>query len=313
MAGQARQALELPSTFRELRNARARLFVRSEWVDALREWGVEDIEKRREDPEVIVERPLGRARHAVLLGPQAPAGAPSHAGRGERVRLFVREYRHGGLFGGLLGRAFFGDSRPRGEIAVTEAARDAGVRVPEILACVGRAGLVCQRWTMVQRHLDTHVDLIDWLDETREDPSDFARRKRSVITACARAVRRLHDAGVQHTDLHLKNIMIARNGDPAPVIVDFDKSEVHSPLSESRRLGSLIRLDRSVEKLNRRQERFSRTDRWRFFREYARGESYSRSRIEAFLAQRARELARHRTGWKLVAWLRGSRARGATS
>ncbi len=308
MAGQARRPVELPSTFREIRNERTRLFVRADWEAALRDWGIEDIERRREDPSVVVERPRGRAAHAVLLGPPPPTDPPSG---GDPVRLFVREYRHGGLLGGVLGRAFFGDARPRGEIAVTEAARNAGVRVPEILACVGHAGAACQRWTMIQRHLDDHVDLIEWLERAPDATDASSVRKRAVIRACARAVRRLHDAGVRHTDLHLKNIMIARRGEPSPVIVDLDKSEHHAALPEALRFGALIRLDRSVEKLNRRGPRLSRTDRWRFFREYVRDDALTRATVEGFLARRSRELARHRRGWTLGSWLRGRRGRAA--
>ena len=107
-------------------------------------------------------------------------------------------------------------------------------------------------------------------------------------------------------------VMVAREGDIDPVIVDLDKSKRFERLSDRRRFDNLIRLDRSVEKLNRRTTRITSRDRWRFFLEYLGGERLAPDRLGAFLARRDRAISRHRFGWTVGARLRGRRPTGAT-
>jgi tRNA A-37 threonylcarbamoyl transferase component Bud32 len=306
-------AKNLPESFEILRHGDRLVAVREDVASPLLDWGLLDLESLLRDPGRTIERSTGRASHAIVRGPDALRGwgdasgdAPEGAGP---VHLFIREYRHGGATGRLLGGRFLGGRRPFREIVVSERARSSGVHTQRILACFGRRGAWFHRWYLVQEALSGYVDLIEYF--TSIASSDLANRadrerKRAVIRRAAAEVRRMHDVGILHADLHLKNLMTTHAGGRCEVaIVDFDKSSGSPRLSDRRREDNLIRLDRSVEKLNRRGARISRVDRWRFLREYFRGSWPDRSRLRSFLAKRRRAISRHSVGWSLADRLRG--------
>ena len=58
---------------------------------------------------------------------------------------------------------------------------------------------------MVTRALDDHVTLDDWIDS---DQAQEPVTREAMVTAVARAVRRLHDSGLQHGCLYSKHIMV---------------------------------------------------------------------------------------------------------
>src|SRR5574337_1208829 len=86
----------------------------------------------------------------------------------------------------------------------------------------------------------------------KESPSRFIQKsKKSVIYALVRLIRNMHDAGIYHADLHLKNILLKgdSNGEFNAYIIDLDKSVVLNELNIDQRIKNLLRLDRSIEKL----------------------------------------------------------------
>ena len=116
----------------------------------------------------------------------------------------------------------------------------------------------------------------------------YSRHKGEIIRAVALSVRAMHEAGLYHNDLHLKNILIARKAPFKAYIIDLDKSSLHESLSLNQRIKNLLRLDRSVEKFmtagayRRASGRFAVTnntplrpitqrDRLRFLRDYMGG------------------------------------------
>jgi 3-deoxy-D-manno-octulosonic acid kinase len=74
-------------------------------------------------------------------------------------------------------------------------------------------------------------------------------QRRVLAVQLGKLVRRLHDAGVQHADLNLKNVLVVGAESPSLSIIDLEGSQLHSVLSKSRAVANLERLRRSLEKL----------------------------------------------------------------
>ena len=227
----------------------------------------------------------------------ADAGEARYEGRGRPAlvvlargtRAVVRRYLHGGLLRAVTGRYFVGRSRPLRELRATERARRAGVRVPEVLAAWHgpRAGLFHEGWILT-REVAGARDLAEVLRAGERVPGAFRD--------LGREVRRMHEAGVLHGDLHVKNVLLAKDG---VTILDFDRATVGAALSPAAREDNLLRFDRSVEKLGRRGVGVPRTDRLRFFAAYWPA-GLARPERDRLAARCRRSLARHRLGWRIL-------------
>jgi tRNA A-37 threonylcarbamoyl transferase component Bud32 len=104
----------------------------------------------------------------------------------------------------------------------------------------------------------------------REDPPGPTRRK--ALIAAGEAVRGLHDAGVDHVDLNLKNILLAPDGHA--IVIDLDRCRMgKAALPWATRQRNLIRLLRSWTKLGASHpESVSPRDRLVLARAYSRGD-----------------------------------------
>jgi RIO-like serine/threonine protein kinase len=100
-------------------------------------------------------------------------------------------------------------------------------------------------------------------------------------------VRALHDAGVEHADLNIKNVLVTRAG--KGVVIDLDQGALRDPFSDEARRANLVRLLRSAIKLHVRKGALEKRDPLRFLRAYSRGEKALRSR--------AREWGREALPW----------------
>jgi 3-deoxy-D-manno-octulosonic acid kinase len=176
---------------------------------------------------------MGRSPIAVLPLP----------GRNEWLAL--RRLRHGGLLGPLLGSAFLGVRRARRELEVTGELRSRGAPVPRpVLVVASRIGGPLWRAALATVFEEATQDAVAFLSSS---PS-----RAQVLRACQAAgvaVRRFHDAGGHHPDLHVKNLLI-RPGSPLPevVVIDLDRARVAEPPEPAERMAELMRLLRSLVK-----------------------------------------------------------------
>lgn len=182
------------------------------------------------------------------------SGRPGEGGRGPTARLplgdcgerlLLRLVLHGGLLGRGLGTTLLGLGRPGRELTVTAELRAAGAPVPEPVLLVGvqRAGPF---WNAA---LGTRVE------EQTENARHFLERTPDAATmaraaeAAGRAVRRLHDAGGEHADLHLGNLLLRSGPDTCEcLVIDLDRADRASEVSPARRMAELARLYRSLVK-----------------------------------------------------------------
>ncbi len=158
--------------------------------------------------------------------------------------LVLRGVRRGGLLGPLLGATLFGPDRPLREIAVTAALRRAGAPVPRpALGGAFRSGAFWNGAVATFFEHDSR-DAETWL---REDAAP-ATTSRAFASAGA-AVRRFHDAGGSHPDLHVKNLLIRERADACEVLViDLDRARIQARVSPRARMAQLMRLYRSLLK-----------------------------------------------------------------
>lgn len=242
---------------------------------------------------------------AGLADPEALRGRASaeYQGRGRPFgldvagvgRVFVRPYLHGGVLGAITRDRHAGDGRFEAEVAAHVAAAAAGVPVCEALGFVSRsAGGVFRRGWLLLRELPGARDLLDVL----RSPLAAARR-RAVLRAAGRAIRALHDAGFDHPDLHMKNLLLDgaagdANGDtPTVRVLDLDRTTRVERLSRERRLAGLFRFDRYAAKQVAAGAPISRADRIRVFFAYAGPDWPAREERRAIARRLRRHIGRH--------------------
>lgn len=222
-------AEDTPQGFTRVERGGALVVVRANLADALLEAGIDD-------PEALVARSpstlVGRGRLARV---DLPDG----------VRAIVRPLLRGGLLGKLVRRVSLDRRRALAELRVSVQAAARGALVLDVLAAVTRPAGIGWRHGLVTREVEGALDLASAL---LAFPSGAARRR--ALRAAGQAIRRLHDAGVDHVDLNLKNVLVLPSGDEARVI-DLDRCRLGpEPASWAVREQNLVRLLRSWTKLS---------------------------------------------------------------
>ncbi|OPZ58197.1 MAG: 3-deoxy-D-manno-octulosonic acid kinase [Deltaproteobacteria bacterium ADurb.Bin510] len=152
----------------------------------------------------------------------------------------VRHLTHGGLFRHITGDRFLSTQRTLREMFISHQLIAAGIPTPEIVAVRFVRREPGYAIAVISRRLQDAVDLLTYLKEPRPDAGQLLRLSGVLI-------RRMHEAGVLHADLHLKNILLDKNR--APLIIDLDKSFIFpEPLSAAQRALNIRRFERSCRK-----------------------------------------------------------------
>ncbi len=221
----------------------------------------------------------GRTETAVLALP------------GHRERVHLRPVRHGGLLGPLWGGAILGVSRPTAELEVTARLLAAGAPVPRpVLVWAHRVVGPLWRAVFGTVHAEDARDGVAWLGAHSERAA-IVRAARAVGTA----VRRFHEAGGAHADLHAKNLLLRERDDALEVLViDLDGASVGAPPPPARRMRELMRLVRGLHKRGF-AERVGRRGLAAGFAAYCDGDRVLRRALLEHLPREKRRLARH--GW----------------
>ncbi|MBN1919185.1 MAG: glycosyltransferase [Verrucomicrobia bacterium] len=205
------------------------------------------------------------------------------------ARLLCKRMQHGGLLAKLLGDRYVDHRKPLSEMRVAAHALAHGVPTAELPAVLTeRAAPPFYRYWVLSKEIAGCTNLLEYLRERRP------RRERiAAVAAAARAVAAMHDAGLYHADLHLKNILVRfdASGEARAFIIDFDKAVLEPHMSMQRRFTNLRRLWKSAEKARAAGFAIARSDMVRFLVEYA---------GEDFICHR--ELARHASGMRWHRW-----------
>lgn len=229
----ARRESRPPEGFEWMGEGRTRMLVASPLVPAVRRSGL------------LAPGALEAALEAAQGSPgRAPTARLALPGRPER--LVIRPVLHGGWLGRWLGAHLLGPGRPVRELATTASLRASGAPVPEP-ALVWTRRVAGPVW----RAAVATVEVPGTLDGER-----FLRSHPApdtvILTARAagRAVRRFHDAGGVHADLHVKNLLVRGQDTVGPevIVIDLDRARRVDRVSPRRRLRELMRLYRSLRK-----------------------------------------------------------------
>ncbi len=175
----------------------------------------------------------GRGRVAVLSLPD------------RSQRLALRPLRHGGFLGPLLRSLYLGTGRPRRELEVTALLRAAGAPVPRPVLAVSQRVVGPLYRSIVATQLEEPARDFVALLEAGPAPGDLSR----ACAAAGAAVRRFHDAGGRHADLHVKNLLVReRAGAVDVLVIDLDRARAGAVPDPARRMAELMRLHRSLVK-----------------------------------------------------------------
>ena len=228
--------------------------------------------------------PMGRARTAVV----------PLEGRSER--LHVRPVRHGGWLAGLWGDRVLGLRRPTAELRLTERLSARGAPVPRavFVAARRRSGPF---WTaaLATVHEEGALDGVAFLDAAPE-----AERRLRACASAGAAVRRLHEAGVRHRDLHVKNLLLREVGDRTEtLIVDLDRARPALRASARARMAEIMRLYRSLVRRGL-ADGLGPEGCQRFLEAYTDQDQRLRASLLAHLPRERRRLARHALGHRLA-------------
>ncbi len=221
----------------------------------------------------------------------------------------VRDYWHGGLFGKILRDIFWDSLRPLRELSICEAAGKSGIKTSEVIAIVKNRILgPIFKCRLVSKEITNAIDLMELL--LNPEKNKLVVRKRQIINKVAKAVKEMHDAGIYHADLHLKNILVqsAPGGKDIVYIIDLDKSRQYEEISLHKRMRNIMRLDRSVEKMIRNNKDvfcqrssfpISKTDKLRFLKEYLKTDNKSEKPLRYYLQSYKTSHNLHRLWWSV--------------
>lgn len=163
---------------------------------------------------------------------------------GSEDRVHVRRLLHGGWLAPLWRGRIAGPARLREELRVTVRLSDAGAPVAPAAFGVARRDGLLWRAALCTVHIEGAIDAITFL---RTMPARDAVAE--AAHAAGLAVRRVHDLGLRHADLHLGNILIRKEPSTYRAwVIDFDRARLTGAVDARRRRRELARLERSLKK-----------------------------------------------------------------
>lgn len=148
----------------------------------------------------------------------------------------LRQYRRGGLARRLLKDTFLLRNRPLQEFRVHLYLYRHGLPVPEPLGVAWERQGLLFGGALATRELAGR-NLFDYLAAAPRYPEDTLRRVGSLI-------REMHDLGVYHADLQVRNIFV---GYDRVYLMDFDNARQAPRVSPLHRARNLLRLRRSFD------------------------------------------------------------------
>ena len=136
--------------------------------------------------------------------------------RGGRFNMVLRRYRRGGMMARLLGDRFLGvspvSSRAFLEYALLEKMLEMGLPVPMPVAAIAEKKGIFIRCSMLEERIEDSRSVAEIIAERALSGEE--------TDAIGKTIRRFMDAGVYHSDLNIRNILLRGT---EVFIIDFDK------------------------------------------------------------------------------------------
>jgi len=261
----------------------------------------------RENGMTLIVRPDAKEAARDFLSRPLPAQpAREYSGRGRLYRIdrgedepaiLVKQYLRGGLFRGILKDRFLSALRFISELYLTGVAAKQGVPTLKIAALAIKPAGVFKRAYLFTEELRGTWDLAEYC---RAHANATPAERRIIVNAVASEVRNMHNGGVYHADLHLKNILVKKDNPSRVYIIDFDNGDYLRDMPDERRIENLMRLDRSAEKLNRQSPIITLTDRLRFLKAYCGGRDREHEHFKELVRARLKWRRVHRAWWRII-------------
>ena len=195
--------------------------------------------------------------------------APAWMGGGT---LVVRQFAHGGLLGGLWGTVF-----PRAAPMLRELRVALHARAESVLTCrpialrIERVFGPLLRAHYLTQQVPESLNVLEMCRRAVQGSPPSPARRQVLAKAVAGTIAAMHEVGIRHGDLHVKNLLVTVQTEaPRAYVVDFKKARLRTEVSLREGLRNLVRLDRSVLKWPASREAITLTDRLRVLREYVR-------------------------------------------
>ena len=150
----------------------------------------------------------------------------------------VRPYRRGGLVRLVSKDRYYRDNRPLAEFEVHCKAQEMGLAVPQVLGVAWKQDGAWFEGCIATEDLQC-PNLHQWL------PGQDDEDKTAMLARCGALFREMHEGGIWHADLQIKNVLI-HEGDPK--LIDFDGAKFSGSWSKGQRMRNLLRFRRSLEK-----------------------------------------------------------------
>jgi 3-deoxy-D-manno-octulosonic acid kinase len=242
--------------------------------------------------------PVARER-LFARAPVRGRGAAPSVSVTPSIGMVLRRYRHGGLLGRITGALYLGPGRALAELRVAARAAACGAPVPHVLCLVlwpvfgpFWSALIGTREERGARHLL----------ELAQDLEPAAARS-ALAGEVGRAVRRLHDAGVEHRDLQLRNVLAVEEPPAAQrriVVIDLDRAVYHAQRGVPVRLraSNLGRLLRSVIKNGLWDRRVGEREAAAFMEGYTGEDRVLREELRGWVARERFKIRLHRWGYR---------------
>jgi len=248
--------------------------------------------------QVLAERLHDPDRWRELTG----SSSDGAAGRGATARLtlaggvpvILKRMRRGGWAGRCWRDRYAGRRRLLNNLATPLEAARRGIptAAPVALLLASAWGPLYEGWLAVEEITDAG-DLAASYRRGVDPPPQLLR-------AVAALLRRMHDAGLEHRDLNLGNLLARERGvaEPEPFVIDLDRARLHEgPLSFRLRQRALRRLERSQVKLFLESAREGPLPPAPWYELYAAGDRRLAERLARGRAVGRFLLGLHRMGW----------------
>jgi 3-deoxy-D-manno-octulosonic acid kinase len=129
--------------------------------------------------------------------------------------MVIRTLLHGGFFRHITGNNFLTPARTIRELAISNYLALHGIKTPDILAVrIQKKGIFCNI-EVISRLVPDSIDLLTYLEKPRGDGKD-------IIMNAGMLINRIHNLGVYHADLHVKNLLL--DSSRSIWVLDLDKA-----------------------------------------------------------------------------------------
>ena len=285
---------EIQNTCSIIKENRVTLLIRNDFKEKLLKQGILD-------PLGLISNPVNAG--TTYKGRGLLPTLPINHSCGER--MVAKQSLRGGLLRFLNRELFWQGNRPFKEMIVSTQLLSKGIKTTEILAAAKQHVFgPLYRNFIFSKEISGSIDLSGLFNRlTKKSAQERFRKKREVIKALARAIFTMHNQGIYHSDLHLKNILICHNdvsAEPDVYIIDFDKALLKERLSTKEKLDNLFRFNRSLEKYKFQGGQITRTDQVRLLKEYIRYDSHISDIINKKYSRYLRFLKVRRFMWTLL-------------